>query len=277
MRGVEQAPDLARGRRRAARRSWRRRARSRSARGGRGRAAARAGRRSPWPRAASRRRAPRTPRGTRGGARCSRSRRCEWVGARVERDQRPAAELERHRLDRQRREVDPHRVARLAAQRRRAGRAGRSRRRPSRSPPASTAWRARPGRLGSSPSSARHSAVSSAAEDDRPAPCSRSLSIVSRTGRSSWPAAGSSATAPRTNARQPVGALRRGERELVLLAEVERARLDPVAGQRLGGHRDAAVDRERQREPGVVVGVLADQVHAARPAGADRLSQGAPA
>ena len=39
-------------------------------------------------------------------------------GAGVERHERPVAELERHRLDLQRREVDPDRVAGLAAQRR---------------------------------------------------------------------------------------------------------------------------------------------------------------
>ena len=90
-----------------------------------------------------------------------------------------------------------------------------------------------------------------------------------RHGRTSWPAARSSATVPRTNARQPLAGSDVVERERVLLAEVERARLDPVPGQRLRRDRHAAVDRERQREAVVVVGVLADQVHAAGAAGDD--------
>jgi hypothetical protein len=44
-------------------------------------------------------------------------------------------------------------------------------------------------------------------------------------------------------------ALRRVERELVALVEVDGVGLDPAAGARLGRHRDAAVDRERQGEP----------------------------
>ncbi len=80
---------------------------------------------------------------------------------------------------------------------------------------------------------------------------------------------GELATVPRTNARQPSARGGSGERERVALAEVARLRLDAVAVQPLGGHGDAAVDRERQREPAVVVGVLADQVDAAGAARAD--------
>src|SRR3954471_2549042 len=59
------------------------------------------------------------------------------------------------------------------------------------------------------------------------------------------------------------------EREAVALAEVERLGLDrPLgAGGRLD--RDAGGDRERQAEAVVVVGVLADQVDAPGPEGAD--------
>src|SRR3954470_13686643 len=52
------------------------------------------------------------------------------------------------------------------------------------------------------------------------------------------------------------------EREGVALAEVARLGLDAALPERRGDG-DAAVDRERQREALVVVGVLADQVHAA--------------
>ena len=53
--------------------------------------------------------------------------------------------------------------------------------------------------------------------------------------------------------------------ELVVLAEVER--VDLPARRRRRGHRHPALDRERHRQPAVVVGVLADQVD---PAGAER-------
>jgi hypothetical protein len=59
------------------------------------------------------------------------------------------------------------------------------------------------------------------------------------------------------------GARRGGEREAVLLAEVERAGDDLVAAERRGGDRHPGGDGEGQAEPVVVVGVLADQVHAA--------------
>ena len=59
------------------------------------------------------------------------------------------------------------------------------------------------------------------------------------------------------------------EGEGVVLAEVLRVGVDPGAAGWRGGDRDAAVDREREREAVVVVGVLADQVHATRPARLD--------
>ena len=87
------------------------------------------------------------------------------------------------------------------------------------------------------------------------------------TGRS--PARASSATVPRTNARQPGAGWGFCERELVAFAEVERLRqhalravavvprLDPP-----GLHGHSFGDRERQRQAVVVVGVLADQTYA---------------
>ena len=148
----------------------------------------------------------------------------------------------------------PSRASRAASRRARAGRArsrGRGSRSAARAPsrPHSTAsWSSSPVRAptwsfstreqsfasstrstSGSSSSARHSAASSAAEEDRPEPWGRSPSIVSRHGRTAWPAARSSATVPRTNARQPLAAFVVAERERVVLAEVERVRLDPVA------------------------------------------------
>ena len=49
------------------------------------------------------------------------------------------------------------------------------------------------------------------------------------TGAMAWPAARSSATVPRTNARQPLARRIVVEREGVVLAEVGGVRLDPVA------------------------------------------------
>ena len=75
----------------------------------------------------------------------------------------------------------------------------------------------------------------------------------------------------RTRASRSTRAGRR-EREGVVLAEVERAGLDPVAVESARGDGDAALDRERQREAAVVVGVLADQVDAAGAARRDPLT-----
>ena len=124
-------------------------------------------------------------------------------------------------------------------------------------------------------SRASASAASSAADEERPEPCSRSPSI-GQPGGPQREAGGAQLGHHAAREGAPArGPFRRGQRERVLLAEVERANLDLVAGERLGGDRDAALDRERQREAVVVVGVLADQVHAAGPAGPDPLSQGA--
>ena len=106
---------------------------------------------------------------------------------------------------------------------RRAGRAARSRRRPSRSRPASRASPAPAGRAPRrppTPSSARHSAVSSAAEEDRPAPRgtspenadARRDQLDARRGELGDDAAREGAPA--------LGAAGVGEREGVALAEV---------------------------------------------------------
>ena len=116
------------------------------------------------------------------------------------------------------------------------------------------------------PSSARHSAASSAAEDDRPEPCGQVAGDL-EPARSAWPAARSSATAPRTNARQPSAARRARRARSASSSPRSRA---PRPRPRRRRRRVAVtvtprVDRERQREAAVVVGVLADQVHAAGP------------
>jgi hypothetical protein len=64
----------------------------------------------------------------------------------------------------------------------------------------------------------------------------------------------------------PLGALDPVEHERVGLSEVERGDLDGVRGPVVGDrHRHAGGNRERQAEAVVVVGVLADEVHAAGP------------
>ncbi len=115
--------------------------------------------------------------------------------------------------------------------------------------------------------SARHSATSSAAEEDRPAPGGSWPLISTRAATSGKPARVSSATLPRTNARQPGAGSGSSERELVALVEIACVGTDaPGAGGvrrlRLGAHGHPFGDRKRQRQPLVVVGVLADQVHA---------------
>ena len=101
--------------------------------------------------------------------------------------------------------------------------------------------------------SARHSAASSAAEDERPAPSGSVLSIVSSAGLSAYPAARSSATAPSFR-----------ERKAVRLAASGRVHHDALVGAQNGRDRHAVADREREAEAVVVVRVLADQVRAAR-------------
>ena len=153
-----------------------------------------------------------------------------------------------------------------------AGRAGLCARPPSRSRRASTAARRRGATVGSDPllisASARHSATSSAAEEDRPAPRGTPPLISTCAPTSGQPARASSATMPRTKARQPRTRLGLGGVELVVPSQ--RAGVDAgCAGargagrRRLGADGDALGDRERQRESFVVVGVLADQVDAA--------------
>ena len=84
------------------------------------------------------------------------------------------------------------------------------------------------------------------------------------------PAARSSRDHPAHEGAPARGAVSGVERELVVLAEVERVDLE-AARAGVGGDRDAALDRERHREPVVVVGVLADQVDAAGAEGDDPL------
>ena len=86
-------------------------------------------------------------------------------------------------------------------------------------------------------------------------------------GRTSCPPPASSATVPRTNARQPSARARSASAKRSSSPEV--AGPPPRSGRRdrLGAHRHAVGDRERQREAAVVVGVLADQVDAAGAAG----------
>ncbi len=69
-----------------------------------------------------------------------------------------------------------------------------------------------------------------------------------------------------------VGRRRVGDREAVALAEVARLGVDRVPVGERGGHRDADADRKRQRQPAVVVGVLADQVDAPGGEGDDQLA-----
>ena len=189
------------------------------------------------------------------------------------RDELPVAEVQRVRLDVELAEVDPQHVARARAAARRTGPAGRSRRRPSRSRRASRAWRAPSGRRARRRAARARAPLRAPRTTRGRCPAGRSPVISRCAGATSKPAARSSATIPRGNARQP--STRSGVVELVALAEVER--VDDEAPRRRGRDRDAALDRERHREPVVVVRVLADQVHAAGAERDDRLSQGAPA
>ena len=135
--------------------------------------------------------------------------RVDVLVARGRDDQRPPVQLERHGLDREVPAVQAQGLALGAEERGELVEQARSGRRPSRSPRASTAARGRGGRgrVGwwspASAISARASAVESAAEDDRPLPRGRSPAMRSRAPPTSWPAARSSPTVPRTNARQP--------------------------------------------------------------------------
>ena len=112
-------------------------------------------------------------------------------------------------------------------------------------------------------SSARHSATSSAAEEDRPAPRGRSPPICrlapgdrARVGQLGDGAAHERAPALDTRAVC--------QRERILLIEIDGMRTNAALGARLRCDDDALGDRERQRQAAVVVGVLADQVDAPR-------------
>ncbi len=165
------------------------------------------------------------------------------------------------------------RCARLGRARRtarRAGRAARCGRRSSRSPRASTGARAaiRSGGLGSGDRAERQAERDeTAADEDRPAP-QREVAGDRRGGRRAARCPSRCELARRRrgrSARQPSAApLPRAKLEAVALAQVVRVRLDRGAGSGLGGHRDAALDGEREAETVVVVGVLADQVDPAR-------------
>ena len=73
----------------------------------------------------------------------------------------------------------------------------------------------------------------------------------------------------------PVGPRRRGQLEGVGLAELGGARANLAVRPVARLHRDPELDRERQAEPVVVVGVLADQVDAPRPERADGIADDA--
>ena len=110
--------------------------------------------------------------------------------------------------------------------------------------------------------SASTRATSSAADDDRPAPRGTVPGDLERRPTERHAGAEQLAGGP---ADEPAPATRRlhgGEREAVALAQIGRRRVDPrrIERRRTDGHPFA--DRERQREPLVVVGVLADQVGA---------------
>ena len=122
----------------------------------------------------------------------------------------------------------------------RAGRAARSRRRPSRSRPAS---RASPARAGRAPRRPRRRAARGTAPSRAPPrrtgpePCGTSPVNVTRAGTSSTPAAVSSATMPRANARQPS------------------ARSGPASGKASGSPRSSATTSKRSPSSGSAVAV----------------------
>ena len=90
----------------------------------------------------------------------------------------------------------------------------------------------------------------------------------SRAPVSGTPARCSSATAPRTKARQPWSGAGRAARSC-RAAEVARRSPHTPACQAARPHRHALAHREGQGEPVVVVGVLADQVDPTRREGGD--------
>ena len=124
-----------------------------------------------------------------------------------------------------------------------------------------------------SASRARHSAVSSAADEASPMPRGRSPLISRRAPGSSIPADDSSAATPRTNARQPLAGSTAPRVKRSLSPQIERSGVDHPGLGSLGHDGHAPLDRERQAEPEVVVGVLADQVDAAGAARRDPLGR----
>ena len=180
----------------------------------------------------------------------------------VERDQRVAAELERHRLHVERAEVDPQRPVGLAQERRQlVEQAG------LRAHPVVLDPRADLGQLDAVP-------LGLATERDH-----RQRQRDLERGRRRQPGtAGDVPGDPQPGAahghpsalelgrgpaheRPPPASPRRiGQLEAVAAREVDRDRLDPRCAERLPLHGHALADRERERQPEVVVGVLSDQV-----------------
>ena len=193
-------------------------------------------------------------------------------GAGVDRDELPAAQVERHRLDRERREVDPQRVALGAEQRRELVEQPGLGADPVVLDPRAELRQLDPvGLLG-----ARHAEQGEAQRrlerrrGGQPGPAG-DVAREGDAGRHELDAGGGELGHDAARERAPaLGGLGAGEREGVGLAEILRDDLDAVAGERLGRGGDAAIDRERQREAAVVVGVLPDQVDAAGAARANR-------
>ena len=189
----------------------------------------------------------------------------------VERHERVAAQVERHRLERERREVDPHRVPRLAVQRRElVEQSGAG------ADVEVLHARAQLRQLDVGPRAPPHQRPPGAPGPARRERCGgrepRAAGEVAFDGQPAGAHARTRRLPARHRAvheRSPTRAPR-GKYELVVLAEIERVRLMTARG-RLGGHGDPALDREGQREAGVVVGVLSDQVDAAGRAGGDAL------
>ena len=215
-------------------------------------------------RAASRSRAPGRPRGTPRAARCSRSRRRGRASrpsrARRARGRRGRAARRAARAA----HVDPHALAALAAQggelveqpglgagpvvldaRAEAGErdsvGGRARRRPRRA-------------RGRAPRTGRRTRTG-------PLRAAGRREIVRRQ-RAHLDALASQLRRRAAHQQPPAlgGASFRAKFEAVALAEIAARGLDRVPCSGLGGDRDASLDREREAEAVVVVGVLADQV-----------------
>ena len=190
-------------------------------------------------------------------------------GAGVERHELPVAEVERHGLDRQRAEVDPQRVALLARRGRRAGRAGRSR-----APTQSFSTRehsfASSTRSPGSSSSARHSAALQRGGGGQPGAV-REVALDREPARADLVAGGAQLGDRAAHERAPAARARPAPSSANSSRSPRSAARASIRSPRAAARRDrhAAVDRERQREAVVVVGVLADQVHAAGAAGDD--------